>query len=388
MDCADIQRHLSEYMDGVLDAQTEDSMGKHLSSCEACQKELESLKVLVQELETLPKVKAPDDFLEQLHDRMTSRFVFWDYIKGLSRVFKMRIPLQIATATAMAVLIFAIIYSPRIRERIPNIQVNKVHETLKEQEKASMTASAPMETKGEMPSENQDRPEEGRGTGFKSKEVPMVRESAAVRSPAPTLEKPQSQLKMTAQPPAPMTAAADHTALPSPGAPRRIELSLLLKRIDMGEVRARSYDIEKQEFPSAPEKIKGGSLNASDKAKLGGVIQKDKKTIDYNKEEKADQVSAAMNQSPRDESETWVLSPYEARKQVEALIAKVHGRVLKIETSNNTDVPIYVDAEIPENQYLDFYSELHQLGTIQSPFPTTSGQGQNPIQIRIRFVVE
>ena len=389
MDCANIQRHLSEYMDGVLDAQTQDRVEKHLSSCKECREELESLKALIHDLENLPRVKAPDDFLEQLHERMNARFNFRDYIKGLSRIFQMRIPLQIAAATAMAVLIFAIVYSPRIGERVPNMPVNQVHEALEKQEKETMTASAPMEIKAEMPSEPAAQPAGGKDLDLKKQEVSVAEERLAAKRTEPILEKPQSQLKRAVQPPVPTVAAAKPVPqISSPKETQKVELALLLKRTDMEEVRGRSYNMASNAAPSAPEKTKAGSLNAADAEKLGGVTLKDKKEVDYLKEDKAIQEVDTEESSPGDETDTWVLSPYEARKQVEALIAKIQGRILKVETRNNTDQPIYIDAEIPANQYIYFYGELHQVGTVQSPLPSISEQGQNPIQIRIRFVVE
>ena len=301
----------------------------------------------------------------------------------------MRIPLQIAAATAMAVLIFAIVYSPRIGERVPNMPVNQVHEALEKQEKETMTASAPMEIKAEMPSEPAAQPAGGKDLDLKKQEVSVAEERLAAKRTEPTLEKPQSQLKRAVQPPVPTVAAAKPVPqISSPKETQKVELALLLKRTDMEEVRGRSYNMASNAAPSAPEKTKAGSLNAADVEKLGGVTLKDKKEVDYLKEDKAIQEVDTEESSPGDETDTWVLSPYEARKQVEALIAKIQGRILKVETRNNTDQPIYIDAEIPANQYIYFYGELHQVGTVQSPLPSISEQGQNPIQIRIRFVVE
>ncbi|MBN1848701.1 MAG: zf-HC2 domain-containing protein [Deltaproteobacteria bacterium] len=389
MDCVNIQRLLSEYIDGVLDAQTRDKVEKHLSTCERCGEEIESLKALIRDLETLPRVKAPDDFLEQLHERMHARFDFWAYIKGFSRFFQMRIPLQIAAATAMAVLIFAIVYSPHIGDRITDMQVDKVQEVLEEQEKETMTASAPMEIKAEMPSKPQAPAERDEQMGIEIQEVSKAREGAAVKSPEPALEKLEPTLKRTSQPPVPMTAAVK-PVLPKSSAEevQRIELSLLLKRADKGDVRSRSYDMEAKSAPSVPEKTSARSFGAGGEEKLGGVTLKDKQRFDYFKEDNAIQEADTEGSPPRDGSGTWVLSPYEARKQVESFVAKVQGRMLKVETKDKTDVPVYVDVEIPADQYSDFYRELHRIGTVRSSLPAISEKDQNPIQIRVRFVME
>ena len=108
-DCSEIRDLLSEYMDHALDAEAKALADKHLSTCAACREELESLKALAQGLGSLPSVKAPADFLDQLHRRMErpstlSRMRTWLFLP-----LRVKIPLQLAGAAVTALIIFSIL---------------------------------------------------------------------------------------------------------------------------------------------------------------------------------------------------------------------------------------------------------------------------------------
>ncbi|MBW2365962.1 MAG: zf-HC2 domain-containing protein, partial [Deltaproteobacteria bacterium] len=74
MKCSNIKLLLSEYIDKSLNAQTRSLVEQHLKDCETCQNDYVVLKNIISDLGELPKVKAPDDFLDNLHARMDSRF--------------------------------------------------------------------------------------------------------------------------------------------------------------------------------------------------------------------------------------------------------------------------------------------------------------------------
>ena len=76
MECAKIKDLLSEYIDGTLDAQTKALIDEHLLACPKCNEELASLKTLIRELGSVESFKAPDDFLEELHERLEPRVSF------------------------------------------------------------------------------------------------------------------------------------------------------------------------------------------------------------------------------------------------------------------------------------------------------------------------
>ncbi len=106
MGCEEIRELLSEYVDGTLDEKTSLRLREHLSACEACQKELASLKALVNELRSLEPVEAPRDFVESLHERVEPRFTMAKVLKLLFVPAGLKIPLEVATVAVLLVALF------------------------------------------------------------------------------------------------------------------------------------------------------------------------------------------------------------------------------------------------------------------------------------------
>jgi len=109
MDCSEIRMLLSEYLDDALDEKAKARVDEHLRTCAACQKELDSLKALVKGIGSLESVKAPADFLDQIHKRMERRSKISEIWGWLFYPLRVKIPLQLAGAAVMAFLIFSIL---------------------------------------------------------------------------------------------------------------------------------------------------------------------------------------------------------------------------------------------------------------------------------------
>jgi hypothetical protein len=60
--CRNVRGMLSEYIDNGLDSENKSFVEHHLETCEACSKELESLRMTVQLLHRVPEVPAPRSF--------------------------------------------------------------------------------------------------------------------------------------------------------------------------------------------------------------------------------------------------------------------------------------------------------------------------------------
>ena len=93
MDCSEIRMLLSEYLDDALDEKAKARVDEHLRTCAACQKELDSLKALVKGIGSLESVKAPADFLDQLHKRMERRSKISEIWEWLFYPLRVKIPL-------------------------------------------------------------------------------------------------------------------------------------------------------------------------------------------------------------------------------------------------------------------------------------------------------
>ncbi|MBW1999985.1 MAG: zf-HC2 domain-containing protein, partial [Deltaproteobacteria bacterium] len=109
MECEVIRQYLSEYVDGALDEETRTLVDKHLSSCRGCREELEALKSLVNELGSMESVDPPEDFLDQLHARMDRPSWPSRIIRKLFTPMRTKIPLELAGAVAVLILVFSIV---------------------------------------------------------------------------------------------------------------------------------------------------------------------------------------------------------------------------------------------------------------------------------------
>ncbi len=106
MKCSDIKTHLSAHLDNASEAQTAKIIEDHFGDCNACRQTLTALQAVVEEVSNLETAKPPDDFLEQLHIRMDSRFSPKNWMTKLFRPLHIKLPLQLVTATALGVMIF------------------------------------------------------------------------------------------------------------------------------------------------------------------------------------------------------------------------------------------------------------------------------------------
>jgi hypothetical protein len=108
MKCAEIKELLSEYMDGILDAQKKALVEEHLTACKVCSEEFGSLKAYVKELRSLKRVEAPEDFLQKVHERLEEYSAFEKVIRKLFIPVRIKVPLEMAGVAATVVLaIFA-----------------------------------------------------------------------------------------------------------------------------------------------------------------------------------------------------------------------------------------------------------------------------------------
>ena len=109
MECTDIQKYFSEYIDDRLSDKKKTVVKDHLETCQACKEELAALKKTVDRVRDLPKVNAPEKFLFQLNERLEPHSGFKKILQQMVACFRFKIPFGFATATAVAVLIIFVI---------------------------------------------------------------------------------------------------------------------------------------------------------------------------------------------------------------------------------------------------------------------------------------
>ena len=143
MECARSKELLSDYIDGIMDARTKALLEEHLMACEGCREDLASLKALVQEMGSLESLGAPRDFLEKVHERIEQRSKFGQIMRKLFFPVRIKVPLELATVTAMAIMILTVlnIQQPR-KQEIEHIQLDS--DRLMSAKEAKVDAAKPM----------------------------------------------------------------------------------------------------------------------------------------------------------------------------------------------------------------------------------------------------
>ncbi|MBW2095236.1 MAG: DUF2275 domain-containing protein [Deltaproteobacteria bacterium] len=145
MECLEIKRHLSEYIDGVLDADKAAQVEKHLESCADCREELSALERVIQTLGSMEVMEAPEDFMERVHQRIERRSRLSRVWRSLFIPFRLKIPIQVASVVTACVLVFLIFHHMRTAEEVATlVQEPAIQPTA---EKAIPPAPAPAKTK-------------------------------------------------------------------------------------------------------------------------------------------------------------------------------------------------------------------------------------------------
>lgn len=325
MECAKIKDLLSEYIDGTLDAQTEALIDEHLLACPKCNEELASLKALISELGSVESFKAPDDFLEKLHERLEPRVSFRKIMRILFVPGRIKIPLEFAAATAMAVLIFSMLYTQQPEKMIPDVPESSTH--VKVTEKTSMDTVSPS----------------GKGAAFKSK---------------PVLG------KETAQQPAKKREI--------------IELTLLLEKEGPGKAYAPSESVEAAPARQRDAERSRMARPTAPKAEMKtDTLRRKKQVTGFAEEERP-----VLEEEPR----ASFSSLHDTFIKVKELIMLAEGRTLSVEYEPHTERPKSIRVEIPAKNYKSFCDKLSRLAILHTFPPTISRNGQGTIQIRIRFI--
>ena len=90
MKCSEIKIYLSAHLDSATDDHTASIIEDHLAQCAPCRQTLAELQSVVQEVRRLEPATPPNDFLEQLHQRLDSPQAstpFWHKLFRFANLF-------------------------------------------------------------------------------------------------------------------------------------------------------------------------------------------------------------------------------------------------------------------------------------------------------------
>ena len=350
MECAEIKKHLSEYIDGQLDAETEASVKRHLASCKVCTADLASMRVLVDELGDLDPVVAPANFMDQLHRRIEAPSGFSKFARALFIPFKIKIPMEFAGAVAAAVLVFIVL----------NVQEPK-----------DAVRHRPMALKQEEPTREIAPTSPAPHRSATPKHAKLARKSA------PAAPKPPAMLKASKT----LPAVEDHKedkAVPPP-----IALALVI-RTDRPRLRASAPSASSEPIESLPaetKREKGVTVAGQAHPKVSAEVPN---AVD---EEKEDPVPFGVSdRSYKDRPLPSSAYPTTLFPRVRDLVTLNHGRVLWVEYEKNTRTPRSILVDIPADRIGIFSNSLKAWGDLKTPLPTPSEDTGEMVQVLIRFL--
>jgi len=353
MKCAGIKQLLSEYVDGVLDAQTKEHLEEHISTCVGCQQELKQLKALVGELRAVEAVKAPDDFLDRLHERIEPRFSFGNIIKTLFVPIRIKIPVQLVTATATAVLVFSII---------------NLHQPEKQLSQKLLKDAPMISEKEELKPELMKEPTE-----------PLPEKK--IYAPKPASQKTIAYKKSK-------TRKFKDIALKGLKTKKILELTLVLKtdtyrksalkikplktapRVESSEV----YDEEEKADTRSFLRTRMAGKAAAKEEVVADAVQKDKK---------AKTLLPVQPSALKEEAGESKLDVDKITEKLKILVKALNGEIKSIEYDNKTVHPISLTVVIPADKYPVFYGKLKEMGDFHGPSPVVDEKKKEMIRIKL-----
>jgi hypothetical protein len=339
MVCEEIRELFSEYLDEVLDGPAKAALEAHLSSCEACRKELESLRSVLRELHSLEPVEPPLDFLAQLHERMEKRPWFQRVLRRLFFPLKVKIPLQLAGALAVVFLVFSVLLVQHPEYMLPARQ-------------AKLAAKVPMEQakEGVIKGEAESR----------LSETEAARAPLVAAPPSPADERPAPPAARRSAPAAMKMKDANLRSMQEAKAVRRsdsaVDRALLEDRASVDLIVRMKKQKAEMAFSSA---VTGTSREARP-----GMV-----------------AGAAKGMALRGQ-ESKETDP--AFRKVKHLIEKAQGKVLSVDYDKDTGEVDSVHAEIPASQYSTLYNGLSTLGDVQAPAQAQPKADHAPVELRVK----
>jgi len=367
MNCAGIKELLSEYVDGVLDAQTKAAIEEHISTCTDCRRALEDLETLVGELRTVEPVKTPDDFLNQLHERIESRFSLGKIMKTLFVPMRIKIPIQLVTVTATAVLVFSVInFQQPVMQLSDAPMVSEEKEVKREVMKEPVKLAPGRRIFVEKPASTK--------TVAHKKQKTIKAKDIALKGLKMEKAKDKNAFTRTMQ-----------------KEKRVIELALVLKTGAPGK--ANLQFAPKEKAPS-PERVEASDEES--KAYMGSFLRsriagkaaaKEEAVADAVKKDKKAETSLPAQPSELEEKAGEPESDVDkVTEKLKKIVKDLNGEIKSIEYDDKPEHPISLTVEIPADKYTVFYGELKEMGTLQGRAPEINEKKKGMIKIKVRFI--
>ncbi|KJU83797.1 hypothetical protein MBAV_003992 [Candidatus Magnetobacterium bavaricum] len=392
--CHAVRKLLSAYMDGSI----EDARVKeHLSQCSDCAQQLQQLSDLSQRLSSMSRVKAPDDFLDGLRQRMG---------QPQRRIMPLKMPLGFAVLAMLVVIALSVLHrEPQMQHILDDVKqpppglegkaenkaegqavgksVGKPAVTTEETSHDALTKTSPQvqvptkaakERRADMPvPATSDKPLPSPVPPATAVEVPAPAGVALPRAtPAPAAAAPAMTPAAPAAPAMAPAAPAMAPAAPAM-APAEAEAPTAIQKSTAPATPAK---LDTSTTPSPALKSKGqgatvGNFNADSTGDSAGQTIRPPQRITLLFSVEADKDSR-QSKAVRDSGELKkeASTPHqEAKKSVphvfERVAAMIRDNGGKVVADDAAQQRQYIDAEIPVEGYAALLSELNRMGSVQ-----------------------
>ena len=162
MNCAEVQKYLSDFLDKSLDNERARAIEDHLAACSRCSEEMASLAECQRLVSSLPAVELPLGFTNRVMARVREAANPPSLWERLFLPLQIKIPLQ-ATAVVLIAVLAAYIYQkePLQRESVVAVQPESSFREQNETDRlASSVAPAPNSKTKEVAEETKPRVQE------------------------------------------------------------------------------------------------------------------------------------------------------------------------------------------------------------------------------------
>ena len=329
MECLRAKELLSDYLDGILDTQSAAPLETHLAGCTRCRRQLDALKALVSELNRLDPVKPPHDFIDQIHERLEPRSRRDTIVKKLFFPLRIKLPLELAAAAAMVVLIIGVI----------GIE----HKELSTQKPSRIsTMRSAVEKK-------QD-----------SNRLPRKLDKVETTSISKQI-----------------TADNQETEI------QPIVLAMVVKPVQ--SVRARATSVL-QQAPSEPSPGKAAGV-ADEQSPSVSHFSEPQPTSEAPAQDEVESVApeAPLSKDNRQLEEKSRLHLEQTRQRVKKLVQGLAGTVLSGRDDQPAPDQRFMTVSVPAGRYNEFVEQLRHIAPFQTP-PPSAPEGQTPVRVEIRFI--
>lgn len=130
MNCKEIRKYFSAYIDGDISDEIADRIGEHVKKCEACMHELERLKDVVSGLRSMEELEAPPDLLVKVREKIDKQSVLRRFGTFLFVPWRVKIPVE-AVSLGLILFLFAYVFqfmpaemgAPLPRQEAPTVEL-------------------------------------------------------------------------------------------------------------------------------------------------------------------------------------------------------------------------------------------------------------------------